>query len=149
MWRSRKVHFWSHWPWHPGHCHGQITWVCHFWLMKFNNNQYISIAINNHPLVPYSRLSHNYDKTDTHSPPDSAPSCVSCGVTSHEQLYLTYIVLAQSPYFTFLLLSCGLGGGNWSNKYMHIIRNTFQTLTLNVTKFTKTIWVQNCEKPYN
>ncbi len=81
--------FWSHWLWHPGHCHGQMIWVCQ--LVRVNNNQYITIEINNHLLGPYSRLWHNYESTGMHCPPDSAPSCVSCVVTAHEQLLSSYV----------------------------------------------------------
>ncbi len=72
-----------------------VIWpfIYHVWLVMVNNNQYISIiAINNRILGHYSRLWHNHITTGKCSQPDSAPSCVSYGVTSHEQLeYLFFL----------------------------------------------------------
>ncbi len=63
--------------------------------VKVNNNQYCT-AINKHPSGAQPRLWPSYGATGMHSPPDSVPSCVNCGVTSYE---LWYLVTEEYSYY--------------------------------------------------
>ncbi len=82
MWRPRKVH-------HFGVIDYDIpVTVVIRWLDCANFSWCWSIIINifnNHPLGPYSRLWHINDTIDIHYIPGSAPTCVSGGLTLHDE----------------------------------------------------------------